>query len=87
MKDKICEIKNTKYIRENITPIGDGNIIAIAAINLKRYTNKREYNSDRRRKYVLTRCMRSWGRIRENITPIGDGNKIIYTCSTLFAHD
>ena len=35
-------------IRENITPIGDGN--GKDRINTKTRINKREYNSDRRRK-------------------------------------
>ena len=68
-------------IRENITPIGDGNSSSQYFIFPKNVAlDKREYNSDRRRKfYILVQFFQSYtNEIRENITPIGDGNLISY---------
>ena len=42
--------QNIYLIRENITPIGDGNLLVQNFHFL--YSNKREYNSDRRRKLI-----------------------------------
>ena len=42
------------YIRENITPRGDGNLQMVQKDNgLVLYLNKREYNSERRRKHSI----------------------------------
>ena len=61
-------------IRENITPRGDGNIYE--RMLRRDFKNKREYNSERRRKLIL--LISSPNKpdiiIRENITPRGDGN-------------
>ena len=64
-------------IRENITPWGDGNINTALAW-LFFLVNKREYNSERRRK-LLTNVLQSSqlsSIIRENITPRGDGSNL-----------
>ena len=64
-----------KKIRENITPIGDGNYIK-SLLLLFKFLNKREYNSDRRRKQLKKYLITLTNEIRENITPIGDGNTL-----------
>ena len=56
---KLSLVYQYKYlvkIRENITPIGDGNLKkGWGVTNLSTQDlNKREYNSDRRRKLVMT---------------------------------
>ena len=63
-----------KTIRENITPRGDGNFIS-ASDKLSNF-NKREYNSERRRKlFIIPKSIIFFVEIiRENITPRGDGN-------------
>ena len=61
------------HIRENITPRGDGNM-GYKNYNLS-YINKREYNSERRRKPIINIIsIDNSNCIRENITPRGDGN-------------
>ena len=70
----IYEVFKT-FIRENITPRGDGNFCNFIIDNSVQLSNKREYNSERRRKlkiFILS-CRASLS-IRENITPRGDGN-------------
>ena len=60
-------------IREQITPIGDGNFHKTIYIIID--THKRTDNSDRRRKLDLSSIIRQEENIiREQITPIGDGN-------------
>jgi len=44
----------TCNIRENITPRGDGNLLEQIRYNTRKQYNKREYNSERRRKQYNT---------------------------------
>ena len=41
-------------IRENITPRGDGNFEVCSSFDIQAFSNKREYNSERRRKPIVT---------------------------------
>ena len=70
-------VDKIKKIRENITPRGDGNSNKSYIIK-ETFIDKREYNSERRRKlYIILLCILNiWFSIRENITPRGDGNFI-----------
>ena len=45
---------------------------------MKNILNKKEYNSDRRRKHDLLFRKEFTVQIRKNITPIGDGNTCFY---------
>ena len=66
---------NSLFIRENITPRGDGNKNR-HLLNVYSFIYKREYNSERRRKFLEIFCLLFTiiASIRENITPRGDGN-------------
>jgi len=72
----VRSVIGSKIIRENITPIGDGNLTPYSFTISFNILNKREYNSDRRRKLETIKKLLavSTTTIRENITPIGDGN-------------
>ena len=53
-------------IRENITPIGDGNstVQPCSCANLKAWVHKREYNSDRRRKLISVNKLQKYGDLK-----------------------
>ena len=70
------EQKTVFKIRENITPRGDGNFRIYPNKEQKILLDKREYNSERRRKQSFSFIvLLSFNSIRENITPRGDGNE------------